>query len=604
VSAAVGTPNESDDATVDDAALDTGNWPQDGFDERNTGYSPDATAVAAFPQIDWRFDIGVDHEGGGIKDTRTIARSAVSVVDGNAFVGDRAGSTSPGFFYSMNATTGEYRWRSRLTAFNPGMQTTPAVSGGRVFYGDDAGTLRAQSAANGSTAWSVDLGSGTASGVAYSPTVVGNTLYVTNDAGKLFAYDTSNGSQKWVQESSRSYPGRHAPAVADGRVYYATSTGAGGAQLYAVDPGSGNGIWNRTFAGVAGYRMTTPTVGADTLYVSDPGRSRLLAVSPDNGTTLWDVSVDADIRDPPAYAEGVVYVTDESGSLYAVDEDNRSIRWERELGDTFQSSPSVANGVVYAGDTNGELYAVDAGTGQRLWSERLDGSIDAAPTPIDGRVYVGGDNFVYAFEGPAEPWTVERTVDATDTGVKPGDTVGVTLNASVTELPPEGDLEIEETVSGPVANIAVDTVTVDGAATTPNRSTINANGLAVALDRTTVANAQAVTVTYTVSVLDSTTWGNSLGIDGRFAFNRSEQRISTEEVQVGLVIKDDPATNIDSDGLLEDIDGDGDLDQVDVLTYYRNRKYDIVRDNPQYFDFDGDGTAGTVSDALELYKKI
>lgn len=63
-------------------------------------------------------------------------------------------------------------------------------------------------------------------------------------------------------------------------------------------------------------------------------------------------------------------------------------------------------------------------------------------------------------------------------------------------------------------------------------------------------------------------------------------------------------TNLDNDDLFEDVDGDGDGDVGDVLTYYNNRNSAAVRNNPQYFDFDGDGSPGTVFDALELYNKI
>lgn len=63
-------------------------------------------------------------------------------------------------------------------------------------------------------------------------------------------------------------------------------------------------------------------------------------------------------------------------------------------------------------------------------------------------------------------------------------------------------------------------------------------------------------------------------------------------------------TDTDGDGKPEDFDGDGDADADDALTYYRNRDSSAVRDNPQFFDYDGDGTAGQVSDALELYQQL
>lgn len=70
------------------------------------------------------------------------------------------------------------------------------------------------------------------------------------------------------------------------------------------------------------------------------------------------------------------------------------------------------------------------------------------------------------------------------------------------------------------------------------------------------------------------------------------------------VVATDPPTDPDGDGLLEDVDGDGSGDVFDVLAYYNHRDSDVIRTNPARFDFDGDGAAGTVFDALALYEEL
>lgn len=65
-----------------------------------------------------------------------------------------------------------------------------------------------------------------------------------------------------------------------------------------------------------------------------------------------------------------------------------------------------------------------------------------------------------------------------------------------------------------------------------------------------------------------------------------------------------PPEDVDNDTQLEDVDGDGTADVFDVLTYYNNRDNSTIRDNTDAFDYDGDGTAGTVFDALALYEQI
>lgn len=65
-----------------------------------------------------------------------------------------------------------------------------------------------------------------------------------------------------------------------------------------------------------------------------------------------------------------------------------------------------------------------------------------------------------------------------------------------------------------------------------------------------------------------------------------------------------PPTSLDDDPLLEDVDGSGEGNIFDALTYYNNRESDYIRDNPRLFDFDGDETAGDIFDTLALYNEL
>jgi hypothetical protein len=78
----------------------------------------------------------------------------------------------------------------------------------------------------------------------------------------------------------------------------------------------------------------------------------------------------------------------------------------------------------------------------------------------------------------------------------------------------------------------------------------------------------------------------------------------SSESSVTLPGQPAPAANLDGDAKLEDVNGDGSGDIFDVLTYYNNRDSDAVQNNPTQFDFDGDGSAGTLFDALALYNEF
>ena len=65
-----------------------------------------------------------------------------------------------------------------------------------------------------------------------------------------------------------------------------------------------------------------------------------------------------------------------------------------------------------------------------------------------------------------------------------------------------------------------------------------------------------------------------------------------------------PARDPDGDGQFEDVNGDGTTDLFDALDYYNNGDSDAVQTNVGMFDFDGDGDAGDLFDALELWNRI
>lgn len=67
----------------------------------------------------------------------------------------------------------------------------------------------------------------------------------------------------------------------------------------------------------------------------------------------------------------------------------------------------------------------------------------------------------------------------------------------------------------------------------------------------------------------------------------------------------DPPMDIDSDGLYEDIDGNGEADIFDVQTLYDNLDTSAVQDNAEVYNFsDGDPTEVTILDVQELYNQI
>jgi arabinogalactan oligomer/maltooligosaccharide transport system substrate-binding protein len=71
-----------------------------------------------------------------------------------------------------------------------------------------------------------------------------------------------------------------------------------------------------------------------------------------------------------------------------------------------------------------------------------------------------------------------------------------------------------------------------------------------------------------------------------------------------LTVAGRPPRDPDRDGVFEDIDGNGEVDGRDVLTYLRRRNSRVIRRYPARFDFDGDGDSGDLFDALALWDEL
>jgi hypothetical protein len=64
-----------------------------------------------------------------------------------------------------------------------------------------------------------------------------------------------------------------------------------------------------------------------------------------------------------------------------------------------------------------------------------------------------------------------------------------------------------------------------------------------------------------------------------------------------------PATDPDGDGRFEDVNGDGDVDTVDVQALFAHRDDEAVRNNAEAFDFNRDGAADVV-DVQALFREV
>jgi outer membrane protein assembly factor BamB len=114
------------------------------------------------------------------------------------------------------------------------------------------------------------------------------------------------------------------------------------------------------------------------------------------GKPVWSTEVAGEINSSPAYANGTIYIGDNSGTLTALGARTGAVRWSARSFSRFGSgreyfyaTPTVAYGRVFAANTDGTVYAFGASTGNLLWARHVGSYVYTAPAVWNRTVYVG-----------------------------------------------------------------------------------------------------------------------------------------------------------------------------------------------------------------------
>jgi len=274
--------------------------------------------------------------------------------------------------------------------------SSPAVSGGRVFFGTGDGGVYAVDEKSGTLQWKFATGDV----VHTSPAVVDGVVYVGSWDSALYALDAATGAKKWAFQAGKD-PAIHnqegfqsSPSVVDGTVY----VGCRDAHVYALDAATGRKKWD--YPTSKSWVIGTPAVKEGVVYVGTSDSSRFMAIDAKTGRLKWNFNARAYMFSSAALAGDLAYVGNHNGRLYAVDTKSGTLAWEYQTdaakADPFKvlnpdgslnqevlfapffgdfqdmylaffkfasigaivSSPAVADGVVFVGSMDGNLYAL------------------------------------------------------------------------------------------------------------------------------------------------------------------------------------------------------------------------------------------------------
>ena len=306
----------------------TVNWPLFGYNRARTRYLPVRGVKPPFRKL-WRFT------------GRPLLEFPPIFVGGKLYFLD-----NNGFIRALDADSGRVLWKRRVGRLNA---SSPAFARNRLYMVNLVpGHVLKLDARTGRTIWKRPLPGRAES----SPLVVGRTLYFGCECGELFALSTRNGNVRW--STSLAGPIKAAPAYRDGTLY----VGDYGGRMNAVRARDGRLLWQSDSLGqgfgTSGAFYSTPAVAFGRVYAGN-NDTRVYSFDARDGTIAWTHSTGGYAYSGPAVARTrhsppTVYIGSFDGNIYALDAKDGGVRWSRSAGGQVIGSLSAVGEIVYVAE--------------------------------------------------------------------------------------------------------------------------------------------------------------------------------------------------------------------------------------------------------------
>jgi outer membrane protein assembly factor BamB len=274
-------------------------------------------------------------------------------------------ATGFGELVAMEAATGRELWRVKVDA---PLHAAPLAAGGRVFITSVASELFAIDQVTGQIQWTTSaLVEPARMLTAPSPALVGDTLVAPFASGEVTASLVANGRRLWSEALTRQgaatslstisdIAGR--PAVFDGLVYAASQAGV----VAAIDLRTGTRIWEQPVSSIQ-----TPWVSGDFVYVVSTD-GQVFCMERRTGGIKWVRQLTRDVRQQfrtrrvawtgPVMVDGRLVVGSSQGEVLALSPQDGSTLATRDVGSALFIPPAVAGGLVYFYSNEARLVAL------------------------------------------------------------------------------------------------------------------------------------------------------------------------------------------------------------------------------------------------------
>lgn len=282
--------------------------------------------------------------------------------------------------HSIGAGISEPGWLAFAALGSNGrgaIQSPPVIAEGKIYTRDAQGVVRAWTWPEMKSLWvfnpkpkkvrSTDIGGGVA--------VDGDTVYIVDGIAQTIAVDAATGKPKWRVEIGT--PGRSAPTVAEGKVYFGTID----ERLFALDAKTGNQIWTYQAATVDTVIFGQPAPAVvDGVVLAGFGSGDLVALRAASGEVVWSDNLGGSngrgamldlscIRGAPVISSGTAYAISMSSVLVAIDMRSGRRLWEREV--AGMNMPVVCGDWLYIIDMDQQLACLDRLSGHVRWIKPL-----------------------------------------------------------------------------------------------------------------------------------------------------------------------------------------------------------------------------------------
>ncbi len=325
-----------------------------------------------------------------------LASLAARAADWPMFRGNPALS---GVSASRLPTVLEQKW-----AFKTGgpVGSSPAVVGGRVFFGSADSNVFCVRLGDGTREWAFR-----ASGpIEASPLVLDGRVYIGDINTNFYCLDASTGRELWRQGfDDKTKSSANWYAGADGKKQVVV--GSYDFKLYSLDALTGKTNW--VFE-TGNYINGSPAV-ADGVTAFGGCDAVVHVVSLADGKQTKEIEAGAYIIGSAALLDGKAYVGHYENEFLCIDLRAGKVAWRyRDRAFPYATSPAVTADRVLFGGRDKRLHCVKRDSGEAVWVFPTRGKIESSPVVAGDKVVFGSDDgrlYMVALSDGHELWQRE-----------------------------------------------------------------------------------------------------------------------------------------------------------------------------------------------------